>query len=237
MFLQKHLTGPANSDVLTTGLGATLNGTPQTVGAFDEQGLVRLPESLSSLEAATLSCAGVTAWNVLLGMAERWLLVGQRGLTQGISEVSTLAVQSAKAVGVRVIATTSTSEKAELLRKLGADHVLNYRVTPHWGTKAKELTWGVGMDVIVEVPGSTSLKQSVDIGKLEGIISVVAIVGRGEAKGPMPTLLDCWMNLSTARGLWVGSRVYMEETCSAIEGNVDRLRPVVDTWRLQVGKA
>lgn len=185
-----------------------------------------MPECLSPTEAATLSCAGLTAWNALFGLPGKQLTAGQWVLTQGTGGVSTFAIQFAKATGARVIATTSSSEKAKLLEKLGADHIINYHEFPNWGSVAKELTGGTGVDIIVEVAGSTSMKQSVDSVKLDGLISVVGFAG-GEAK-ELPTLLDAWINLFTARGLWVGNRLQMEEMCRAIEANPDKLRPVID---------
>src|SRR5690606_11064982 len=127
---------------IKTGLGGAVDGTFRTVGAFDEQGLVPMPSSLNFVEAATLTCAGLTAWNALFGSSDNKLAPGQWVLTQGTGGVSIFAVQFAKAAGARVIATTSSNEKAELLKKLGADHIINYRETADWGAKAKELTGG-----------------------------------------------------------------------------------------------
>lgn len=145
---------------------------------------------------------------------------------QGMGGVSIFAVQFAKVVGARVIATTSSSEKAKLLERLGADYVINYRETVNWGTKARELTRGEGVDLVVEVVGLSTMQQSVESVKSDGTISVVGFVG-GEGE-ELPTLLDTWTKLFMARGLWVGSRAQMEEMFRAIEGNLDRLCPVVD---------
>jgi len=93
------------------------------------------------------------------------------------------------------------------LVRMGADHVINYRNVENWGALAKELTGGVGVDVVVEVAGATTMNQSAAGVKLDGLISVVGFVG-GEGKA-MPTLLDTWLSLFTARGLWVGSRAQM----------------------------
>lgn len=223
---QQHLAGSITTQTMKFGLGASVDGTFRSIGAFDEQGLVAMPKGLAFTEAATLSCAGLTAWNALFGLAGRPLVAGQWILTQGTGGVSIFAVQFAKAIGARVIATTSSSVKAKLLEKLGADHIINYRETPDWGSVAKALTGGGGVDLVVEVAGPATMKQSAASVKLDGIISVVGFVG-GEDK-EMPSLLDCWINLFTARGLWVGSRLQMEEMCRAIEANLDKLRPVVD---------
>jgi NADPH:quinone reductase-like Zn-dependent oxidoreductase len=223
---QQHVAGSITRETMKYGVGASVDGTMRSIGAFDEQGLVRMPLGLSFVEAATLSCAGVTAWNALFGLPGKALVAGQWVLTQGTGGVSIFAVQFAKAVGARVIATTSSPEKAKILKRLGADHIINYRENVNWGTKARELTGGKGVDMVVEVAGPSTMQQSVESVKLDGIISVVGFVG-GEGEG-LPTLLDTWMRLFTARGLWVGSRAQMDEMCRAIEANLDRLRPVVD---------
>ncbi|KPM36918.1 hypothetical protein AK830_g9657 [Neonectria ditissima] len=222
---QQHLAGYMTPLSLQSGLGASVDGTFRSVGAFDEQGLVAMPKGLSFTEAATLSCAGLTAWNALFGLPGKQLIAGQWVLTQGTGGVSTFAIQFAKAIGARVIATTSSSEKAQLLEKLGVDHIINYRDTPEWGSVAKELTGGVGVDLVVEVAG-TAMKQSIASARLDGTISVVGSIG-GEVKD-QPGLIDCWLNLVTARGVWVGNRLQMEDMCQAIEANVEKLRPVVD---------
>ena len=228
MLNQQHTAGPMTPAIAKTGIGASLDGTFRSVGAFDEQGLVLMPEGLSFIEASTLSCAGVAAWNALFGLAGRQLMAGQWVLTQGTGGVSLFAIQFARAVGAKVIATTSSSERSEVLKKLGADHIINYREDTNWGSTAKEMTGGAGVDIVVDVAGPPTLAQSAASLKLDGSISVVGFVG-GEGKGPeMPSLLDCWINLFTARGIWVGSRLQMEEMCRAIEANLERLRPVVD---------
>lgn len=212
-----------------SGLGGSIDGTLRSVGAFDEQGLVKMPEGLNFIEAATLSCAGLTAWNAFFGLSAKQLMAGQWVLTQGTGGVSLFAVQFAKLVGARVIATTSADEKAKLLKSLGADHIINYRKTLNWGEVAKELTGGIGVDLVVEVAGASTMKQSAASLKLDGTMSVVGFVG-GESKGAeVPNLLDPWLNHYTVRGISVGSRQQMEAMCLAIEANLDKLRPIVDS--------
>lgn len=208
-------------------LGASADGTFREYGAFDEQGLVLMPKGLSWMEASTLSCAGVTAWNALFGQVGRELRAGQWVLTQGTGGVSLFAAQFAKTVGARVIATTSSKEKEAMLKSFGADEVINYVDVPQWGKVAKDLTGGTGVDLVVEVTGTTSLKESMDALRLDGTMSVVGFAG-GQTDQQLPSLLDSWLRLFTVRGLWVGTRLQMEEMGRAIEGNVDRLRPVVD---------
>ncbi|KAI1750279.1 putative alcohol dehydrogenase [Xylaria castorea] len=225
--LQDYMTGPPTEANTSRQLGATTDGTFRTLGAFNEQSLVRMPQGLSFIEAATLSCAGLTAWNALFG-GGRPLKAGQWLLTQGTGGVSLFAVQFAKAVGARVISTTSSAEKAEILRKLGADHVVNYRETLAWGDETKRLTGGVGVDLVVDVTGPSSLEQSVKSLRLDGIVAVVGAIAGFEGSTKVPTILDSWVNLFTSRGVWVGNRLQMEEMCQAVEGNLERLRPMLD---------
>lgn len=225
---QWHLAGSMNQKAMKSGLGGSIDGTFRQIGAFDEQGLVAMPEKLSFTEAATLGCAGLTAWNALFGVPGRHVQPGHWVLTQGTGGVSIFALQFAKAAGAKVIATTSSVEKAEFLRNLGADHVINYREEPNWGDVAKKLTGGEGVDFVVDVAGPTTLRQSVSSVRMDGVIDIIGFVGGGGLDSAMPSLLECWSNLFTARGLWVGSRQQMEEMCRAIQANPEKLRPVVD---------
>lgn len=225
---QRHLAGSLTPLAADSTLGGSVDGTFRSIGSFDEQGLVKMPEALTFMEAATLSCAGVTAWNALFGQPGRELMAGQWLLTQGTGGVSTFALQFAKAVGARVIATTSSNTKAEMLKRLGADHVINYRESLNWGEEAKTITGGIGVDLVVDVAGASTLQQSVASIKLDGTLSVVGFVG-GECKGTeIPNLLDPWLKNYTVRGISVGSRLQMEAMCRAVEANIEKFRPVLD---------
>ncbi|KAJ8100806.1 zinc-binding oxidoreductase [Lipomyces tetrasporus] len=226
---QKHLAGSLDSESADSGLGGSIDGTLRSIGAFNEQGLVRKPAGLSFLEAATLTCAGVTAWNALCGLPGKQLMAGQWLLTQGTGGVSIFAIQFAKAIGARVIATTSSTEKSKLLQRLGADHIINYREVSKWGETAKALTGGVGVELVVEVAGAATMRQSAASLKPDGTMSVVGFVGGEDKTAEIPTLLDTWLNYYTARGIAVGSRLQMEDMCRFIEGNTDRLRAVLDS--------
>ncbi|KAL1597771.1 hypothetical protein SLS60_008258 [Paraconiothyrium brasiliense] len=223
LFNQGHLAGSLNPSILGTGLGGVLDGTLREYGAFSEDGLVKIPSNLNFYEASTLSCAALTAWNALYGL--KTLQPGQTVLTQGTGGVSIFALQFAKAAGARVIATTSSQEKADLLRKLGADHVINYKENPNWGEQAKSLSpGGLGVEHVVEVGGPTTLKQSLKAIKIDGVISIIGFIG-GFSKD-QPSFLDCLNNICTVRGLLVGSRQQFEDMNAAIEAN--DIHPIVD---------
>ena len=195
---------------VASGVGGVIDGTFREYGTFNENGLVSMPSSLSYEEGATLPCAGVTAWNSLHG--SKPLAPGEVVLTQGTGGVSIFAVQFAKAAGAIVISTTSSAEKAERLKKLGADHVINYKEVPNWGEEAKKLTpGGEGVDHIVEVGGPESIKQSFEAIKIGGVITVVGFVG-GVKGGP--GFLEPLMRLCSVRGILVGNRVQFEAMVS-----------------------
>lgn len=130
--------------------------------------------------------------------------------------MSIFAVQFAKAAGARVISTTSSPAKADLLRKLGADHVLNYNEIPNWGEEARSLTGGQGVDFVIEVGGPTTFGQSLKSVKMDGVITVVGFVG-GPREGP--GFMEILGGLCTVRSVLVGSRDLFEEMNKAIEGS------------------
>lgn len=222
-FNQEHIAGHIDSVGMASGLGGALNGTLRQYGAFPEHGLVHAPSNLSFEEASTLSCAAVTAWNGLYGVEGRELKAGQWVLTQGTGGVSVFALQLAKAAGARVIATTSSASKGETLRKLGADHVINYREDKAWGETAKKITGGRGVDHVIEIGGANTMEQSLKALRFEGIMSVIGFIGGG---GSPPSLLETLMHAVVVRGVLIGSRLQFEDMNRAIEAN--DIHPVVD---------
>lgn len=142
LFNQGHLAGSLTPETVATGLGGALDGTLRQYGIFDENGLVHSPKTLNPIEASTLTCAPLSAWNALFGLEGRALRPGEVVLTQGTGGVSVSAVQFAVAAGATVIATTSSAAKEKKLKELGAHHVINYKDSPNWGEEAKKLTPG-----------------------------------------------------------------------------------------------
>ncbi|EXJ89631.1 alcohol dehydrogenase [Capronia epimyces CBS 606.96] len=226
LFNQEHQAGPVTPLALGSGLGGAIDGTLRKVAVFPEHGLVAAPSSLSPIEASTLTCAPLTAWNALYGLASKALKPGDVVLTQGTGGVSLAAVQFAAAAGATVIATTSSDDKARKLKELGAHHVLNYKTTPDWGDKAKALTPnGEGVDHVIEVGGAGTLAQSLKAVKLEGVITIIGFLG-GVQKENTPSLLDALTSVTTVRGIVVGSKQQFQDMNRAIEANA--IRPVVD---------
>ncbi|TLS24548.1 hypothetical protein PpBr36_08887 [Pyricularia pennisetigena] len=224
LFNQGHQFGPVTLSSAATGLGGVLDGTLRQYGVFAETGLVRAPENLDFVESASLTCAGLTSWNALYGCKP--VKPGDVVLVQGTGGVSLFALQFAKAAGCTVIATSSSQDKLGLLKKLGADHVINYNEDKNWGETARKLTkGGEGVDNIIEVGGLGTFEQSLKAIKYEGIISVIGFLG-GAAGDKMPSVISSLSNICTIRGTYVGPRSMMEDMIRAIE--VNNIHPVMD---------
>ena len=163
--------GPIKPDYLTDRLGANLDGMLAEFAVLSEEALIYMPSHLSFEEAATLPCAAVTAWVALTG--HRRVTAGDTVLTQGSGGVSVFALQFARLLGARVIATTSTAEKAERLRALGASDVVNYTETSDWDAKVRQLTDGRGVDCVVEIGGPGTIAMSLQTLAVGGHISLI----------------------------------------------------------------
>jgi NADPH:quinone reductase-like Zn-dependent oxidoreductase len=180
------------------------------------------PKGLTHGESATLTCAGVTAWRALV--TDGQVQPGSRVLVQGSGGVSIFALQFAKAAGAIVFATSSSAEKLERLRALGADHVVNYREVEKWGEAVRALADGVGVDHIVEVGGPNTLAQSMIAARTGAHIAIIGAVG-GFEKDTMP-FATLQAKRLRVQGVTVGSRRDQIDMVRAIEAN--RIRPVVD---------
>ena len=204
-------------------LGCTLDGMLADYALLDEQWAVALPEHLSFEEGATLTCAGVTAWNATVGQGV--LAPGDTVLTLGTGGVSLFAIQFAKMIGCTVIATTSRRGKAERLAALGADHVIDHAATPAWAERVREVTGGRGADLVVETIGPDTIAQSLAASALHGHIVVVSV--RSATKNGLELPGDVYARslVSTSR-LFVGSRNDLEAMTRAVAAA--KLRPVID---------
>lgn len=179
------------------------------------------PHSWSHGEAATITTAGLTAWRALV--ADGPLKAGDTVLALGTGGVSICALQIAKAMGAAVIVTSSSDEKLEQARALGADHTINYRREENWGRKVRELTGGRGADHIVEVGGPGTLAQSIDAVRAGGHIALIGVL-TGRA-GEIPTAL-LMAKQARLQGLIVGTRRQQQEYVAAL--NETGIRPVID---------
>jgi NADPH:quinone reductase-like Zn-dependent oxidoreductase len=201
-------------------LGGSVDGMLTEFIALDEEAVVTIPDHLSFEEAATLPCAAVTAWNALFGA--RPLQPGHSVLTLGSGGVSLFALQFAKAAGARVIATTSSDEKAARLRELGADDVINYRTTPDWHLAVRALTSGRGVEQVVDIGGGTLL-HSIQSVALEGQVNFVGRLSNETSAINMNVLFQA---VATVRVVFAGSRGHFLAMNRAIASH--QLRPAID---------
>jgi NADPH:quinone reductase-like Zn-dependent oxidoreductase len=179
------------------------------------------PKGLSHAEAATLTCAGVTAWRALVTNGH--VKAGDHVLVLGTGGVSLFALQFAKAAGAVVIATSSSTEKLDRLKALGADHVINYRDTEKWGETALALTGGLGVDHVVEVGGPNTLPQSLAAARTGGHVAIIGAVGGFEGGIPFATVQAKRLRV---QGVTVGSRRDQLDMVRAIEANA--IKPVIN---------
>jgi NADPH:quinone reductase-like Zn-dependent oxidoreductase len=199
--------------------GDGIDGYAREFAVAKQTSFTHAPKGYTHAEAASLTCAGVTAWRALV--VEGQLKAGDVVLTQGAGGVSVFALQIAKATGAVVVATSSSDEKLERLKALGADMTINYRQTPDWGAKARELTGGV--DHVVEIGGAGTLPQSINACRVRGHISLIGVLA-GPA-GPVPTVWIMGKQLRVI-GVTVGSRRHQLDFIRALEAA--RIKPILD---------
>ncbi len=180
-----------------------------------------MPENLDFAAASTLSCAGLTAWRALV--VETDLKPGDWVLVQGSGGVSVFALQFARMMGCRVIATSSSTDKLARLQALGAEHVINYREDPSWGTAAMALTGGRGVDLIVEVGGPGNLPQSVAALAVDGCISLIGVLTGFAGEVPTAAMMTKNGRLS---GITVGSHSDQAAMVAAVQAH--DIQPVLD---------
>lgn len=219
-FSQAWVDGPVGLAELKSSLGSPGDGVALRARCFRAEALVKVPGHLSDREAATLPCAALTAWNALFETGD--LRPGQTVLVQGTGGVSSFALQFAVLAGARAIVISSSRDKLEHARALGAWETIDYRADPAWGDTARKLT-GVGVDHVVEVGGAGTIEQSLRAVRPGGTISVIGVLDGVKGSFPLTRVL---MNAVRMQGVFVGSRGMFERMCVAIEAA--RLAPVLD---------
>ena len=208
--------GPARTLDYGAALGGGVDGMLAEYRVLPQDGVVPVPDYLTYAEAATLPCAGVTAWNAL-----RDVRADQTVLLLGTGGVSTMALQMAHAAGARAIITSSSDEKLARARELGADETVNYKDHPEWQEEVKRLTGGIGADHVVEVGGGGTMPRSVEACAPAGYVHVIGVLTQGELD---PTHLI--LKSLNMRGVLVGSRAHFEELCAFLTQH--EIHPPID---------
>jgi NADPH:quinone reductase-like Zn-dependent oxidoreductase len=220
-FFETWIGGEPSAAKMHGSLGGAVDGVLAEYRVFPEQALVRTPDHLSDVEAAALPCAGLTAWNAVAKLGD--VKAGQTVLTQGTGGLSIFALQFAKMCGARVIATSSSDAKLERLKSMGADATINYKTTPDWGKKARELS-GQGVDLVVEVGGVGTLNESIRAIRIGGTIAFIGVLaGPPSAELRLPLMV---MQQQRLQGVTVGSVEDLQAMCNAIA--INKMKPAID---------
>ncbi len=222
-FCQAWLRGPTPADprVLKQTLGGPWDGTLAQSTLWNANAIVEAPEHLSDAEAATLPCAALTAWSALV--TQGGLQPGDTVVLQGTGGVSIFALQFARMLGASAIITSSSDEKLERAKALGAGGLINYRSTPKWSKVVREMTGDRGADHVVEVGGAGTFSQSARAVRAGGQISLIGVLSG--AQGEI-NLIPILMQNIRVQGVLVGSAEGLRQMCRAIA--LQKLQPVVD---------
>lgn len=214
--------GRSTPEKIRHALGGDVDGMLAEEVILHEDALVKIPPQLSFVEASTMPCAGVTAWNAIF-VSSNAIQPGDTVLLLGTGGVSVLGLQLAKAAGLRTIITSSSDEKLQRARELGAHHTINYRSTPEWQEEVLRVTHGRGADVVLEVGGQGTVNRSVASASMGGSVAIIGgVSGFGGEVNPA-TLL------ATAKrmvGIFVGSSKMLEDVMR-FAATTD-IKPVVD---------
>jgi NADPH:quinone reductase-like Zn-dependent oxidoreductase len=221
IFMQHWLDGPPTAENSRGALGGDVDGMLAEYVVLQQSGVVPIPEHLSYTEAATLPCAGVTAWNALENAAQ--VKPGDVVMIQGTGGVSIFALQFAKMVGATVIGTSSSDEKLVRAKAMGLDAGLNYRQSPEWAKWVLKQTGNRGADLIVEVGGAGTFTQSLQAVRFAGTVAQIGVLSQSDQPLPIAQILHRQVRI---HGVYVGSRAHFETMNRAITAN--RMRPVVD---------
>ena len=220
-FFPNWIDGPATSYKTAGSLGARGPGMLAESVVLPDHALVAIPSSLSFVEASTLPCAGLAAWNALFvaGSAKP----GSSVLLLGTGGVSIWALLLAKAAGLRVLLTSSEDRKLSIASQLGADETINYRSVPEWANRVLDLTDGRGVDLVLETSGRNTLGQSMSALRKEGTVAVVGGTSGWGGEINADALIDGALRLV---GVLVGSRSMAEDLVRFVEAF--RIRPLID---------
>ncbi len=204
--------------------GGPIDGTMRALMPVPARAVIRAPEHLSPAEAASLPCAGVTAWSAVVEQGR--IGPGQTILVQGTGAISLFALQFAKLAGAEAILISSSDAKLDRGRALGADHCLNYRTDPDWHKRARELTGGAGVDHVVDVGGAATLEKSLAAVRSSGTVSLIGVLGGSEPPFDLGRVVTRNVRL---QGVTVGGQDMAERMAAAIR--LHAMRPALEAER------
>jgi NADPH:quinone reductase-like Zn-dependent oxidoreductase len=214
IFMQNWLDGRLTPERGRGALGGDVDGMLAEYVVLKEEGVVPIVEKLSYGEAATLPCAGVTAWNAVVHAGKT--KAGDVVVIQGTGGVSIFALQFAKMLGAKVLGTSSSDEKLKKARALGLHSGINYKQSPDWSTWVREQTAKSGADLVVEVGGTGTLNHSLKAVRVGGVIAQIGVLSHSDEPIEIASILRRQVEI---KGIYVGSREHFEEINRAIEAN------------------
>jgi NADPH:quinone reductase-like Zn-dependent oxidoreductase len=220
IFMQNWLEGPPTSAKVKGALGGDIDGMLAEFVVLRASGLVAAPPHMSFLQASTLPCAAVTAWNALKAGNVR---AGSTVLVQGTGGVSVFAIQFARAMGARVLGTSTHAQKLERALDLGLDAGVNSAETPEWAAWVLDQTGGEGADLVVEVGGEQTLPQSLRAVRMGGVIAQIGVLSGAAPHLPIAQVLHKQVRI---QGIYVGSRADCDEMNAFLAQTA--LQPVVE---------
>ena len=224
-FFQRWTDGQCSADAMASALGGSLDGVLTEEAVLSSNGVVPVPHHLSFAQAATLPCAALTAWNAVVETGR--VKAGDWVLLLGSGGVSTFALQFAHMMGARTVITSSSDDKLEKARALGATATVNWRRHPNWEEAVLEVTKGQGVDVAVEVGGAANLPQTINATRIAGTIALI-----GAMKGGQIDPAQFMRRSIRVQGIYVGSRRMFLDMNRAIEAH--GLKPAIDaTYRFE----
>ena len=222
IFMQRWLDGPPSAAKQKAALGGDVDGMLAEYVALDASGVVKIPEQLSYEEAATLPCAAVTAWNAVVNRGG--VKCGDTVVIQGTGGVSIFALQFAKMLGARVLATSSSDDKLARAKMLGLDAGVTYKTNPNWADWVTSETDGEGADLIVEVGGAGTFAQSLKAVRIGGTIAQIGVLSQSDEPLQIAPILRKQVHV---QGIFVGSRADFLAMNRAISLNA--LKPAIDS--------
>ena len=220
-YFQTWISGEPDANRLTQSLGGPLDGTMAGLMCLSEEGVVKVPEYLTELEASTLPCAALTAWSALVECGR--IRPGEQLLIQGSGGVALFALQFAKMLGAHVTVISSRDEKIARLKAMGADETINYSKTPEWGKAARALTNGRGFDHILELGGEKTLPQSLRCIRPGGTLSMIGILSGAAMSTSLGLIITRQVRM---QGITVGHRDGFEAMLRAMSQH--QIHPVID---------
>ena len=222
IFFSRWIDGKRSAEMMASARGGGgVNGMLSEMVVDHEDSFVRIPDHLTFEEAATLPCAGVTAYRALF--VEGGVKPGDFVLLEGTGGVSMFGLQLAAAAGARPIITSSSDEKLAVARKHGAAGTVNYRTNPEWQREVRKLTGNAGVDHVLEVGGKDTLPKALEALAYDGHIALIGGLSGFASDLPAGRLLGMGASVT---GIYVGTRADFEAMNRFLTEH--KLKPVVD---------